>query len=327
MNIQQLKYFVTIAETGQITEAAQRLYIAQPPLSRSLRRLESELGVILFTRTKRGLELTDAGTVFYEESKRLLYNYQEMLSALQEANSGVRGNIRIGSGYPTIPLLAEKLALFQEEYPSVEIYIEQEDPDELIEMLKKDEVDMIFLPHLVDDASFNIIPLAPDPMVLVVNPLLDPAPEEETVPVEKLKGIPFCMLRGGDFYGYNGILIRECQRHGFMPRILCQCNSAATAMVLVAQGLGLSYQPKMIVDALAHQNLYAKAIRGFESTVMPVIVLNRNGYINKAAQTFLAQFQTEEPPRGDEPQRMMNDEPTEDNPGGAGTLPGDADGP
>ena len=56
MNIQQLKYFVTIAETGQITEAAQRLYIAQPPLSRSLRRLESELGVILFTRTKRQAE-------------------------------------------------------------------------------------------------------------------------------------------------------------------------------------------------------------------------------------------------------------------------------
>lgn len=61
MNIRQLEYFIVMAETQQITEAAQQLYIAQPPLSRSLQRLENELGVVLFTRTKKGLELTDTG--------------------------------------------------------------------------------------------------------------------------------------------------------------------------------------------------------------------------------------------------------------------------
>ena len=324
MNIHQLKYFVTIAETGQVTEAAQRLYITQPPLSRSMKRLESELGVVLFTRTKKGFELTDAGEVFYEKSKRLLKNYQEMLSALRETSEGVRGRIRIGSGYPTIPLLTEKLASFQTQYPYVDIYLVQEDPDDLIAMLKKDEVDMIFLPHLLDDPSFEVIPLAPDPMVLVVNPLLDPVPEEETIPVEKLEGLPFCMLRSGDFYGYNGILIRECQRHGFTPRILCQCNSAATAMVLVAQGLGLSYQPKMIVDALANNNLYAKKIRGFESSMRPVIVLNRDSYISKAPRTFLAQFR-EAPVSGGQSGEVVNSEPAKNDSDWDGTVPGDAD--
>lgn len=312
MNFQQLEYFVTVAETGQITEAAQRLYITQPPMSRSIKRLEKELGVVLFIRTKKSLELTSAGKILYEKSKQLLTNYKEMLSALLETENGVRGKIRIGSGYPTIPLLSSKIAGFQGQYPFIEFHIVQEDPDELVDMLKKNQLDMVFSPHLVDDDSLEAIHLSPDPMVLVVNPFLDPAPEEDSVPIEKLEGIPFCMLRSGDFYGYNEILIAECQKHGFSPHILCQCNTAATAMILVAQGLGLSYQPKMIVDALTNQNLYGKSIRGFESSMMPAILLNRNFCVNEAVRIFLSQFQTSSSPLEDALQEVVEHGAAED---------------
>ena len=76
MNIRQLEYFIVMAETQQITEAAQQLYIAQPPLSRSLQRLENELGVVLFTRTKKGIELTDTGKVLYEKGRLFIEKLQ-----------------------------------------------------------------------------------------------------------------------------------------------------------------------------------------------------------------------------------------------------------
>ena len=101
MNIRQLEYFIVMAETQQITEAAQQLYIAQPPLSRSLQRLENELGVVLFTRTKKGIELTDTGKVLYEKGRLLLKNYKDMLNVIKETEEGVSGTVRIGTGYPS----------------------------------------------------------------------------------------------------------------------------------------------------------------------------------------------------------------------------------
>ena len=95
MNIRQLEYFIVMAETQQITEAAQQLYIAQPPLSRSLQRLENELGVVLFTRTKKGIELTDTGKVLYEKGRLLLKNYKDMLNVIKETEEGVSGTVRI----------------------------------------------------------------------------------------------------------------------------------------------------------------------------------------------------------------------------------------
>ena len=295
MNIRQLEYFVTIAETGQITEAAQKLYIAQPPLSRSMKRLEAELGVALYTRTRKGLELTSAGLALYEKSKQLLRNYRDMLSLVRKAEEGVRGHIRIGSGYPTIPLLPGKIAQVQKQYPSIDFHVVQEDPDKLLDMLEKDEVDLIFSPHPVDDSHFVSIPLEPDPLVLVVNPELDPVPEEDSVPIEKPEGIPLCMLRSGDFYGYNEILINECEKYGFTPRILCQCNSASTAMIFVMQGLGLSYQPKTVVDTMTNSHLYGKEFHDFESYMRPAIMLNRDGYTSEAIRIFLSLFQAELP--------------------------------
>lgn len=287
MNILQLKYFITVAEIGQITEAARRLYIAQPALSRSLRRLEKELGVVLFIRTKQGMELTDAGRILYEKGNGVLKSYRDILSELQEVGSGVQGTVRIGTGYPTIPLMSDMLMELRDKHPNVEFKITQSDPNELIELLKKDQLDAIYLPRLLEETPFSSISLPPDPLVLVLNPRLDPCPGEEEIPIEKLEGMPLCMLRSGDYYGYNEVLVSECQRKGVTPQLLCQCNSAATSLVLVAQGIGLSYQPKTVVDALTNERLYGKRIKGFECYTYPVILYNQDAYINKATRVFL----------------------------------------
>ena len=135
------------------------------------------------------------------------------------------------------------------------------------------------------------------------------------------------MLRSGDFYGYNEILINECEKYGFSPRILCQCNSASTAMIFVMQGLGLSYQPKMVVDTMTNSHLYGKKFRGFESYMRPVIMLNRDGYTSEATRIFLSLFQTELPIERDELQQVAGVGQIENDTGRDRASPGDPNRP
>lgn len=324
MNIQNLKYFLKVAEIGQITEAAEKIHITQPALSRCMRRLEKELGVVLFSRTNQGLKLTDTGVILNEKGKWLLRGYKDMLSTIQDANTGTHGTVRIGTGYPTIPIMSDMIVAVRSEHPDIEFRITQEDPDELIELLKKDKVDVIFLPRPFDDESFECISLQPDPLVLVINSLLDPMPNEEEIPLEALEGMPLCMLRRGDLYGYNDILFAECQRQGVNPRVLCQCNSAATILVLVAQGLGMSYQPKTVVDSMSNSHLYGKKIKDFERFTYPVILLNRNTYISGATRTFLCQLQSACPILEEELKEVTDFGKGKRDPEGNRTFPGDA---
>ena len=85
--------------------------------------------------------------------------------------------MRIGTGYPTVPLLAGKILSLRKHYHAVEFNITQEDPDKLLDMLRKGNLDIMFSPQTVDDPELESIPLEPDPLILVVNRQLDPAPE------------------------------------------------------------------------------------------------------------------------------------------------------
>ncbi|GJM70046.1 hypothetical protein HMSSN036_22620 [Paenibacillus macerans] len=93
MDIRQLKYFVAIAEEGKITAAARRLHMAQPPLSKQLKGMEDELGVLLVERHKRKVSLTPEGEVFYKNAKQLLASFSELVTEMQEMSKEAHGFI------------------------------------------------------------------------------------------------------------------------------------------------------------------------------------------------------------------------------------------
>src|SRR3954471_10491905 len=118
MELRHLRYFVAVAEEENITRAAARLHVSQPPLSRQLRDLEEELGVELFTRTAKALRLTEPGRIFLNEAQAALLRVEEAVAAVRAAASGERGKIQVGYAPSlTVELLPRALRRFQQACP------------------------------------------------------------------------------------------------------------------------------------------------------------------------------------------------------------------
>src|SRR6478609_5313697 len=120
MDIRQLRYFVAIAEEGTITKAAQALHMAQPPLSRQLKIMEEELGVLLFERNKKKkVTLTTQGKLFLKKAKQVIHSLEEAIIEVKEFGEEVSGTLAIGSTIYDAPLLLSALQDFRKKYPQV----------------------------------------------------------------------------------------------------------------------------------------------------------------------------------------------------------------
>ena len=126
MELRHLRYFVAVAEELNFSRAAERLHIAQPPLSKQIRDLEAELGVVLFNRTKRRVELTDPGQVFLEKVHQSIQSIEQAVEAVQRASRGEIGRLSVGfNSSATYSVLPQILRGFRERYPQVELYLHE----------------------------------------------------------------------------------------------------------------------------------------------------------------------------------------------------------
>jgi LysR family transcriptional regulator, salicylic acid-responsive activator of bsdBCD len=141
MDMRQLKYFLTIAQEGQITRAAKLLNMEQPPLSRQLKLMEEELGVLLFDRTGKRLKLTDAGELLKQKAELLLLQFNETIKEVKEREEGVRGVLSIGSVVSCISLLPQRIERYRKRFPEVTFKILEGDHFYLGELLEKRTID------------------------------------------------------------------------------------------------------------------------------------------------------------------------------------------
>ena len=237
MNLKQLEYFSAVAEAKSISLAARNLHVAQPPISRQLALLEDELGVCLFLRTNKGVELTEAGRSLYRQSQNLFQDMRMIVDSVRDINAGMRGLLKIGMIYSNISIALQYLKEFRAQYPQVELYVRLGSPGDLLEDLNKGDLHLLFLRSSSERGSgLHERILGEDPLELVMIRDLDPAPDQASVPLEALKGVPMCLLRSDDLWGYSNYLIKECQRQGFTPNTTFRCYDTPMAMQLVALG-------------------------------------------------------------------------------------------
>ena len=156
VNLELYKVFYTVAKCGSLTRAAEELYISQPAVSQSIKQLETQLGVSLFNRTHRGMELSaQGGKVIFHKVEEALGLFNEAQVMLSQINTSATGTIRIGAsdtifGY----VLSDKIVEFREKYPAVKIELVSDYSPQTMEELKNGEIDVAFvnLPMQVDDA-------------------------------------------------------------------------------------------------------------------------------------------------------------------------------
>ncbi|MGB6925353.1 MULTISPECIES: LysR family transcriptional regulator [Psychrobacter] len=142
MDIRQMKYFIAVADEMSFTKAAEKLFIAQPPLSRAIQNLEEELEVSLLVRNTRSIELTEAGKYFYENSKKIVQSEMHLKKMTQQIG-GANNTLRIGFiGSAMYSELAECIKYYRLKYPDISIHVEAMNTLQQIEELKNGKIDI-----------------------------------------------------------------------------------------------------------------------------------------------------------------------------------------
>lgn len=295
MNFRQLEYFVAVAEAKSISRASRELHVAQPPISRQIAMLEDELGVCLFLRNNKGIELTEAGRCLYQQSEQMFQNLRMMADSVRDVDAGLRGQVKLGVIYSDLPMVMEHLKLYHQEYPQVELYIRMGSPNDLIDDLSRGKLHVLYLRSQSEEATgLREKILGEDSLELVMNRQTDPAPGQDSVPIKALEGVPMCLLRSDDLWGYSNNLRNECQRAGFTPEVVCQCYDTPMAMQMVQAGFGVSYLPRSIVNTVPNSGIYSKPVQGVTAKSYPVLVWADNLYYAACVKRFIAMAGGEE---------------------------------
>ena len=170
MEIKDMRAFYAIVEEGNISHAAQRLDIAQPALSRQMKRLETSLGVQLFERGSRRIRLTDAGRVMYSRVEHILGMVDGTVREITEIGSGVAGSIRLGTITTSgAMLLPELISEFHSRYPNVTYQIWEAEGARILELLDNRVIEIGITRTQVDSKVYESIVLPNEPLVLIMN--------------------------------------------------------------------------------------------------------------------------------------------------------------
>jgi DNA-binding transcriptional LysR family regulator len=203
MELRHLRYFVAIAEEKSFTRAAERLWIAQPGLSTQIRRLEAELGVRLFVRHTRGVELTDAGQIFLERARATLAAAEEARATGRDLESGLVGTVRLGIATGSRwHLVSTLLDAFGEDHPDVEVTVLESYGGTLVRDLRDGRLDALFAPAVFGSAELSRVELGREPWAVLVGPghrLAHPGP----VGAGELVGEQFVVTGHRDGAGYD----------------------------------------------------------------------------------------------------------------------------
>lgn len=290
MDTKQLRYFLTIVEEGQITKAAQKLHMAQPPLSSQLKLLEKELGVTLIKRKRRSnLELTKAGEALYNRGKKLMNELEDTITEVKETNEGLRGTLSIGSTKSCFSFLPKRIKYFRKKYPAVNFQILEGDSYIVSKYLTNKEIEVAVVRLPVDETHLSMIKLPKEPYVAVVPNDWDLS-EHTSIKLKEFKNLPLLLLHRVSGIGQYEMIVEECKQHGFEPMVVCECPDASMLLSLVSSGIGASIVPKSTIATVDTNGYKVFELEDSTITTEAAIVWLKGRYLSKSAVEFIETF-------------------------------------
>jgi len=219
MELRHLRYFVAVAEELSFRRAAERLHLAQPPLSSQIKSLEGELGVRLFDRSTRSVKLTAAGRVFLDEARAVLMTAERAQQNVRQAHHGLIGPLRIGVLAPTAtPRLARLLSAYRQKFPGVHFSLFELTSTEQLQRLREDQLDVGLLRPPIEFPELDSLFVEESPMILAA-----PAGHR----LMKLR-----RLAWSDFHDEAMVMIHPTLQHGYYDKFLELCGKAGATPVL-----------------------------------------------------------------------------------------------
>jgi DNA-binding transcriptional LysR family regulator len=299
VQLQQLKYFLAVAETRHFTQAAELIGVSQPSLSKQIHVLEAELGATLFTRVRGNVTLTAAGEALLPRARRIIADLETARLEVEELIGVSRGRLRLGAT-PSLctSLVAPVLRRFQDSFPGVSLQVEEGGSDDLVAKLSRGQLDLalIVLPDTGTDPSLITEPILRESLV-IASPASRPltgipaaasrgsAPEprdtrlvsrgssqvaagtgsDGPVPLTVLRDEPMVMFRAG--YNLRDATLQACRSAGFEPTFAIEGGEMDAVLSFVEAGLGVALVPSMVLAARPGLHATTLAPPGIQRTI------------------------------------------------------------
>lgn len=240
MDLRQLNYFIAVAETRHLGRAAERLHLSQPPLTRQIQQLEAELGVQLFRRTPRGMELTQAGEELLRDAQNIRTLVSQAAERAQRAGLGQAGRLDVGVyGSAMFGLVPEVLSAFRAQHPDVELVLHYAQTPAQLPALRQGRVHLVFERMLPEESDIEVELVAREPLLLGMAEG-HPLAAQEYVDVSALRDETMLI---GTSPSIAAMSLQLCRAHGFEPRLAPPASDVVTATLLAAAGLGVTFVP------------------------------------------------------------------------------------
>lgn len=282
MEFDQLRYFLRVAERGNFTRAAEDLMISQPALSRSIQKLEEELGQPVFERKTRSVSLTDAGTLLQARAQRVLSILEDTKAEITD--DGKSGRIRVGA-IPTIApfFLPDILKQFAKEFPKATVIVQENTTDNLIASCTQGEIDLAIVALPIPAKYLEVEELFEEELFLVL-PLEHPLVEKKTIRLSDVKPLPFVLLDEAHCLSDN--IVSFCRQRSFQPVSVEKTSQLAMVQELVSLAHGVSMIPAMAKKIDQSDRRIYRSFSGQKPTRTVAVVWNPYRFQSRLLQAF-----------------------------------------
>lgn len=273
MDLRQLQQFVVLAETLNFRKAAERLFMSQPPLSVSIKRLEEEIGVALFNRTKHKVFLTDAGKAVLADARKALFHAGEVERVARSAAQGLSGHIRIGFvGSAKYSLLPRLLPKFRSLYPNVTMALEEERNALIVQAIENNDLDLgIVRVPLTWKSALRYETVEEDHFVVAL-PASHRLTSKRSLALKDLKEESFIQYTRSNVPGLHAVTMLLFQEAGFVPRVTQEAVQVETLLCMVESGLGVALVPSVVEKQFSRKVVFKKIIGPGEGKVIGLAI-------------------------------------------------------
>lgn len=285
VELRQLRYFVAIVEEGGFSRAAERLHISQPPLSTQIKSLENELGVQLLERNNRGVSLTAAGSVFYEEAQATIARLEHARIRTMQTARGDFGMLSVGFvSIADYSILPPALKSFRAEFPMVEVQLHELTTDAQIRELRAARLDLGLALAPMDEPDLVFKGIMREELVLAAPATHPAAKGDGPLDLRTLSKAGFIVPPREIASGLYDLTIRHCHASGFAPQITQHARQMQTVIGLVSSGMGFALVPASV------RNLQRPGVRYRRLRGKPALIELGTAHLRHAASPLTENF-------------------------------------
>ncbi|MCA9216683.1 MAG: LysR family transcriptional regulator [Planctomycetales bacterium] len=282
MEIGQLRYFLQVAERGNFTRAAEDLMISLPALSRSIQKLEEELGQPVFERRTRSVSLTDAGTLLHARAQQVLAIIEDTKAEITD--DGETGRIRVGA-IPTIApyFLPDVLRRFSKEFSKATVVVQENTTDNLVNSCTQGEIDLAILALPIPAKYLEVEELFEEELFLVLPPD-HPLVEKKTIRLSDVEPLPFVLLDEAHCLSDN--IVSFCRERSFQPVAVEKTSQLAMVQELVSLSHGVSMIPAMAKNVDQSDRRIYRSFSGRKPTRKIAVAWNPYRFQSRLLEAF-----------------------------------------